>query len=131
MILLDTHAWLWWSSGSDRLTAQQTGSINAELAQGERLAVSAVSVWEIGLLASTGRIGLDASLDEWLRREMADPALLLVPLTWQRAAASTQLPGTFHRDPADRFLVATARDMGIPLVTADARIQAYLHVQTV
>ena len=131
MILLDTHAWLWWTAGGGRLSEQQSAAIDGTLSGGQRLLVSAVSAWEIGLLASGGRIDLGSSVEDWVRRELADPALHVVPLTWELAAASTRMPGTFHRDPADRFLVATARALGVPLVTADRRIRAYPHVESV
>jgi PIN domain nuclease of toxin-antitoxin system len=74
---------------------------------------------------------LSRPVGQWLTLALRFPGVRLLPLTPEIAVASTQLPGTFHKDPADQIIVATARVHGCPLVTADARILDYLHVETI
>ena len=77
-----------------------------------------------------GRLRLSISTSDWLTQALAYPGVQLLELTVPIVVESTQLPGVFHRDPADQLLVATARFHKIPLVTADGKILAYPHVQT-
>jgi PIN domain nuclease of toxin-antitoxin system len=124
-LLLDTHVWLWYAEGiPGRLSADSLMEI--ENARRERcLYVSAISLWEIGLLVAKGRIGLSQPLSDRARRARALPGLSLRPLDADIALESTQLPGELPGDPADRFLIATARLEGFDLVTADGEIPAY------
>ena len=124
-LLLDTHAWLWYAQGvADRLSPGTLAEIERTRRQ-RRLHVGAISVWEIGLLVAKGRIGLSAPVRDWVRRALALPGLRLLPLDADIALESTQLPGELHGDPADRFLIATARLGDLQLVTADSQILAY------
>jgi len=84
-----------------------------------RIAVSAITPWEIGLLVGKGRLKLGADVMEWIRAALAKPGVRLVPLEPEIAVASTRLPFEMHADSADRILVATARHQGATLVTAD------------
>jgi PIN domain nuclease of toxin-antitoxin system len=84
-----------------------------------RIAVSAITPWEIGLLVGKGRLKLGADVMEWIRAALAKPGVRLVPLEPEIAVASTRLPFEMHADSADRILVATARHLGATLVTAD------------
>ena len=77
-----------------------------------------------------GRLKLNCSVEEWIELAVHLPGLRVLELTPSIAVASTKLPGEFHRDPADQIIVATARVYGIGLLTADERIVAYRHVQT-
>lgn len=121
-LLLDTCALLWWlEEALPEAVAAQLLEVGLEGA----LYVSAVSIWEIGLLARRGRIDLRPDQDAWLARVRASPVLRETPLTADRALASSFLPGDLHADPADRMLAATARDMDAVLVTRDARLLAY------
>jgi PIN domain nuclease of toxin-antitoxin system len=97
----------------------------ANLQRESLLHVSVISIWEISLLLSRDKIALSSPLEHWLAESWAQDALSLVPLTQQIAIESTRLPGTIHRDPADRFLIATARVMGMTLLTQDQRILNY------
>jgi PIN domain nuclease of toxin-antitoxin system len=87
-----------------------------------RIAVSAITPWEIGLLVSKGRLQLGADVMEWIREALAKPGVQLAPLEPEIAVASTRLPFEMHADPADRILVATARHLGATLVTADGAL---------
>ena len=128
MILLDTHVLIWWANGEhERLSAAAIAAIEAE--EQQRL-VSAISCWEVAMLAERGRLGLSVDMERWLNLVASVPRLQLLPLSPAVAVASTRLPGTFHADPADRFLVAQSRHLNIPLVTADSKIRAYPHVRS-
>jgi PIN domain nuclease of toxin-antitoxin system len=122
-VLLDTHAALWLDSGTE-MRAEAVAAIETAAMAGGVL-VSAVSAWEIGLLVRKGRLILDLDPAAWLDRLVAQPGVRLVPLQASVAIRSSFLPEPFHGDPADRLLVATARELGAPLVTRDARILAY------
>jgi PIN domain nuclease of toxin-antitoxin system len=117
-LLLDTHALLWMVEGHPRLGAK-TGKMLNRAAREERIAVSAITPWEIALLVSKKRIDLHRDGMEWMREALALPGVQLVPLEPEIAVASTRLPFEMHPDPADRILVATARHLGATLVTAD------------
>lgn len=119
MILLDTHALLWLESGSRRLGARSRRLVDRALTRDE-LAVSAISFWEVAMLAAKERLAL-ARPAEKLRDELLASGLVEVPLTGDVAIAATRLEG-FHQDPADRFIVATALAAAATLVTADSRI---------
>lgn len=122
MILLDTHAWLWWLSDPGRLS--RVAEERIELARRDgRIVVSAISVWEAALLVKKGRLELTVDMTtlvrgclalSFLRFEAIDPAIVL---------GAVEL-SPFHPDPADRMIVATALRLGAPLVTKDARIRA-------
>jgi PIN domain nuclease of toxin-antitoxin system len=122
-VLLDTHAALWLDSGIE-MRAEAVAAIETAAMAGGVL-VSAVSAWEIGLLVRKNRLILDLDPAAWLDRLIAQPGVRLVPLQGSVAIRSSFLPEPFHGDPADRLLVATARELCAPLVTRDARILAY------
>lgn len=131
-VLLDTNAAIWLAAGTlsepivDRL-------VFAGLADG--VFVSPVSAWEVGLLASGKAKGMFLpDPQSWFATLMAKPIIRPAQLTATAAIASATLPEPFHRDPADRLLVATARELGLPLVTRDGNILAYSaqgHVRTI
>jgi len=123
MLLLDTHVVLWLDSGM-ALAEGAIAQIDAAAAA-SRLFVSPVSAWEIGLLVSKGRVSFDLPAAAWLDRFLALPGLRMAPLTAQIALASSFLPAPFHSDPADRLLVATARQIGCRIVSRDSQIQRY------
>ncbi len=126
MIILDTHVWVWWVDGGAQLPVDYRTLIQAEAANG--LGVCAISCWEVAKLIELGRLQLAISAGQWLAQALLPPVQLL-PLTPEVALGSTQLPGRFHRDPADQLIVATARHYDCPLVTLDRLIRAYPHVR--
>lgn len=124
-LLLDTHIWLWYAEGvAGRLSPAILAAIDRSRIE-HRLHVNAVSVWEVGMLCAKGKISLSAPVHEWVRRTMSMPGIRLQALDAETALESTQLPGSPHGDPADRFLIAAARIHGLCLVTADKKICAY------
>lgn len=131
MIVLDTHALIWWVNDDACLSQPARKKIEGSLASGERILVSAISAWEIAMLVQRDRIALAMDLDEWLRLVQSLEGVTMVPLTPQVAVQSATLPGEFHKDPADRMIVALAREQGATVVTADEKIQRYPHVRCV
>ncbi len=128
MILLDTHIWIWWVSQSPQLTPTLTQHIQQQ--QQNRLGVSIISCWEVAKLVEIGKLQLTFPIATWLSQALAYPGVQLLDLSVPIVVEATQLPGTFHRDPADQLIVATARIYNIPLLTVDAKILNYPHVQT-
>jgi PIN domain nuclease of toxin-antitoxin system len=126
VIILDTHIWIWWVDGGTQLPAAYSALIQAESANG--LGVCAISCWEVAKLVERGRLQLALDTGQWLAQALQAPVQLL-PLAPEIALASTQLPGMFHRDPADQMIVATARFYDWPLVSLDRSIRAYPHVR--
>lgn len=93
--------------------------------------MSVFSCWEIAKLVELSRLDLPLSLEEWFDEALRYPGVRLLELTPQVAIESTQLPGEFHRDPADQIIVATARIHDCPLVTSDGKTVEYTHVDTI
>ena len=124
LLLLDTHVWLWLVAGSSELSIEARNMIDRAVAGGS-LRIAAISLREIALLASRGRIVLGKSIGLWLEEALADPDPVIDPLGPQIAIESHALPNAFHRDPADRLIVATARVTNATLMTCDRRILDY------
>lgn len=119
--LLDTHILLWWHGDRVRLSPEQRDIVEA--ADGEApLWVSDISLWEVATLYGLGRIRLKLPLREWLEKAVAPPLVRRHGISPPVAAELAALPDSFHRDPADRILVATARVLGATLLTRDRRI---------
>jgi len=129
MIVLDTHIWVWWVHGAEQLTSAQRDAIAAN--ETDLIGLSAISCWEIAKLVEYGRLELPSSLEEWFEQALSYPGVQLLALTPEIAIESTQLPGEFHRDPADQIIVATARVYECPIVTSDDKILNYSHVTTI
>ena len=121
-LLLDTHIALWLDSGDDHLRPSTRTFIDDCWQNGGTIFLSSVTVWEIALLVDTRRIELDVPVDAWVLRFLDRPGIEAVPLAHRAAARSYQLHHLEHRDPADRLLIATAIELGCPLVTYDKRI---------
>ncbi len=119
--LLDTHILIWWLNESGRLSPAQQNVLSAADA-GSPLLVSDISLWEVATLWSLGRIELALGLRDWLEKAVAPPLVRRQGISPAIAAELAILPESFHRDPADRILVATARVLGATLLTQDRRI---------
>jgi PIN domain nuclease of toxin-antitoxin system len=118
LLLLDTHVVLWAALNETRLGRRAAKTIDLASRE-DRLAIAAITPWEIGLLVSKNRINLHKDVLDWVRDTLAKPGVHLVPLEPEISVASTRLPFDMQPDPADRILVATARYLGATLVTAD------------
>jgi PIN domain nuclease of toxin-antitoxin system len=123
-VLLDTHIWLWAVAGGPQLSIETRGKISSALGRGV-LRISAISLWEIALLAARGRIVLGKPAGLWLDEALANPGPAIEPLSPRIAVESCELPDPFHADPADRMIVATARVTNAALMTRDRRILDY------
>jgi PIN domain nuclease of toxin-antitoxin system len=123
-LLLDTHAAIWITEDQP-LAAEATEAINAAYRTGSTVFVSAITAWEVGLLVSRNRLGLIAKPERWFERLLAVPGVKLAELSPDILIASSFLPGEPPRDPADRIILATARDLGATLVTRDRLLLKY------
>ena len=121
-VLLDTHALVWWVSDARRLSERAARAVG----EASTVWVSATSAWEVALLVDAERIVLDRPVSTWLHDVLADGRVRAVPIDTGIAVAAVALGRRgFHRDPADRFLYATAAERRLTLVTKDAAIQAF------
>jgi PIN domain nuclease of toxin-antitoxin system len=123
VIVLDTHVLIWALGDDGRLGLQARAAIEAAGEGG--VVVSAITPWEIAMLVQKGRLALADDVGAWLETVLALPALRLAALEPAIAVDSVRLPGTLHADPADRLIIATARHLGFPLLTADRAILDY------
>lgn len=133
MIVLDTHILLWWVGLSNRLSPGAKAVIEVEKGKGSkgRIIVSSISVWEVAMLVNKGRLTLSMDVDSWFHIAGSIEGVQFLPLDNRVAIEATRLPGEYHKDPADRMIVAQARVLSAPLVTADEKILAYQHVKTI
>lgn len=127
MIVLDTHIWIWWVDRNERLSEAYCEYIRTHETDG--LGISIISCWEVAKLVECQRLLLACPVEEWLNSALQYSGIQLLDLTPRIIVESTQLPGTFHRDPADQLLVATARVFGCPFVILDAKIREYPHAE--
>lgn len=130
MIVLDTHAWIWWLANPDEISRAAREAID-RAKEKEEVLISSISSWEVALLVRKGRLELTMPVEDWVARSEALPFIQFVPLDNRIALRSNQLPGEIHDDPADRIIIATALTLGAPLVSKDTRIRGYPHVATV
>jgi PIN domain nuclease of toxin-antitoxin system len=122
VIVLDTHAWLWWLTSPERLSDAAREAIDGA----SRIGVSTLSVWEIATLTARGRISLDRETHLWVRQALADARVeSLAPSPEVAVAAGSLDAKDFPGDPADRLIYATARSVGAPLVTRDQAIRMF------
>ena len=117
-LLLDTHIWLWSLLDPDRLGDCARQALRT---REDELQLSPISVWETLLLAERSRVALDPDPHRWLRKAMSIAPVAEAALTIDVALASRTVD-VKHKDPADRFIVATAKVHSLTLVTADARL---------
>lgn len=125
MIVLDTHAWIWWNSEPGRLSARAKKAIE----QADEVAVSAISTWELSMLVARGRLVLDRAPLQWMQQALARARAALLALSPEVAALSAVIDA--HGDPADRIILATAKVHRVPLVSKDARLRRSTEVTTI
>ena len=119
MIVLDTHAWLWWLVAPRRLSRPAARAID----RADRIGVSPMSVYEVAQLVQRRRVKLDVPLRTWVREALALERVEALPLTAEVALDAAQLH--FEANPADRIIYATARAAHAQLVTRDERLRAF------
>jgi PIN domain nuclease of toxin-antitoxin system len=123
--LIDTHIWIWYLDGAAERIQPEALELLRRCVRGERLLVSDISVWELGMKAAKGHIQLSPSPIGWVAAAGRRRGFDFLPVDRATLLASTSLPGEVHGDPADRILMATAALSGLPLVTADRLIVEY------
>jgi PIN domain nuclease of toxin-antitoxin system len=123
-LLLDTHAAIWITEDQP-IAPAAVKAVDAAYQAGSTVFVSAISAWEIGLLVSRNRLSLVARPERWFQRLLAIPGIRLADLSTDILIASSFLPGDPPRDPADRIILATARDLGLTLITRDHLLLKY------
>lgn len=106
-LLVDTHIWYRWRVDPRKLSRAQAGSLKRAERRREAIAVSAISLWEMAMFVTTGRIRVHPTLESWIAEMAGHPSLTVLPLTPAIAATSVALVG-LPRDPADRLITATA-----------------------
>ena len=131
MIVLDTHILVWWCDGDDKLSVKAKSRIDAALESEEEILLSSISAWEVSMLVSKNRLTLTMDVDTWLQTASEIDNVRFVPIDNKVAVESTRLPDDFHKDPADRMIVALARTLSAQLITADEKILNYPHVKTI
>ena len=120
MIILDTCGLLWLAGDGTALSAQTLARLDEE----PIVAVSAISAFEISLKWLARKLELPIPAREWWDGVVAHHHLEMLPVDAHVAIRATELP-PIHRDPADRFIIATAKEHGAPVVTSDERFGAY------
>jgi PIN domain nuclease of toxin-antitoxin system len=125
--LLDTHVWIWSQSDPVKIGTYASNRICAPEA---RLFVSTISTLEIARLISIGTIELKVPLNTWIRKTLDALRCDAIEISHQIAMGAYALPGTFHKDPADRIIAATAKIFGLTVITADQRLLSYRNVKT-
>ncbi len=130
VIVLDTHALVWWVSGDPTLSKKAKAAIALEQ-DGGAIIISSITAWEIAVLVERERLLLSMDVRRWLATVAEIESVRFLPVDNEIALNSVALPGAFHKDPADRMIVATARKLAVPLVTKDEKIRAYANVRTI
>jgi PIN domain nuclease of toxin-antitoxin system len=128
MIVIDTHILLWWQLNDDSLNLSYREILDRP---NEIVGISAVSLMEIICLYDRQRINLPEIPELWIARIMAEPKIVVIPISANIAIDAFRLPDEFHKDPADRLIVASARVLNCPLMSQDSKISAYSHVQLI
>ena len=121
-VLLDTHIWIWWLTPGSPLSRAERAALDAHAARRELL-LPAISLWEAQVLHAKRRLVLPLPFAEWLARATDVRMISVLPLSIEVVLSLEELPSSFHGDPADRLIVATARAHAMPLATHDAAIR--------
>ena len=131
MILVDTHALVWWVSDPKRIPTKARRVLDAAVKARESVAVSSISIWEIAMLVARKRLEFTIDAESWITAVEALPFFTFIPLDNRIAVRSVELDGFPNRDPADRIIVATALGLGATVVTADSRLRGYKALATI
>ncbi|MDP2215490.1 type II toxin-antitoxin system VapC family toxin [Phenylobacterium sp.] len=132
-ILLDTCALIWLGQG-EPVSDQAREALDAAWRVGQPPLISPMSAWELGMLESRGRLSLTSPADRWWRRACEMMRLRVCELSPEILLHASALPGEPPRDPADRIIIATARQLGLILMTRDRKALDYAeagHLQAV
>ena len=125
LILLDTHIWLWLMSGASKAVSPRLRALVDELTPHAGVRVSAITLWEIGMLVSKNRIVFDGDAKEHVYRALRELHIGIEDITAEIAMNGALLVGDIHGDPADRILISTAKNISATLITHDKNILSY------
>lgn len=129
MILLDTHVW-WWAISEPESLSVSARQLISDTPMGQHY-IASISIWEFAMMSQRGRIRLTITPQQWLSFAFESANTQVITISSSIAVESCNLPGEFHKDPADRLIVATARVSDLKLVTKDRKIRDYSHVETI
>lgn len=130
MIVLDTHAWVWWVSNPKQLSKKAQSAIDKAMRE-DGIYISSISVWEIAMLVYRKRLVLSMDVRDWVAKCENLKFMHFAPITNSIAIKAVQLEGTINNDPADRIIIATALSFGAALVTMDKKIRNSPYIETV
>ncbi len=130
MILIDTHVLVWLLNSPSKLSSKAQTGIQNTIKKDGKISISSMSIWEIFLLFKKGKLESDMDADSWLTKVEKLPFLEFIPVNNAIAAKSVMLPEFAHKDPADRIIIATAREYGATLITSDGKLLNYKHVKS-
>ncbi len=130
MIVLDTHAWIWFISNPEFLSKRAKNAVQAAV-EDKSILISSISAWEVALLVTKKRLKLTLDISDWIAKSESLPFIQFVPVTNSIAVKSVNLPSPLHPDPADRIIIATALSVGAPLVTKDKKLLDYAPAKTI
>lgn len=130
MILLDTHILIWWFEDPRKLSDVALKTVEKAI-KNHDVYVSSISIWEIYMLVQRGKLHLKIEVDDWIERVEGLPFMNFLPIDNEIASLSVKIGQNMHADPADRFLVATARRLGVAIVTADVKLRNFSGVETI
>jgi len=130
MIVLDTHAWIWFISNPENLSKRAKKAVN-DAAKDKSILISSISAWELALLVKKNRLKLTLEVADWIAKSESLSFIQFVPVTNSIAVKSVNLPLPLHPDPADRIIIATALSVGAPVVTKDKKLLGYPPIRTI
>ena len=130
MIVLDTHAWIWFISNPDLLSKRAQKAVDAAV-KDQSILISSISAWELALLVTKKRLKLTLDVTDWIAKSESLPFIQFMPVTNSIAVKSVNLPLPLHPDPADRIIIASALSVGAPLVTKDKKLLDYSSINTI
>jgi PIN domain nuclease of toxin-antitoxin system len=123
-LLLDTHVWFWLMIGDKKLNKIFFTAVENSVSE-ESMLISAISIWELGMLVQKQRIELEMDTLDWVEQSLESRKIMLAPITPRIAVQSSRLPENVQGDPADRILIATAHAYNAVFVTHDQKILDY------
>jgi PIN domain nuclease of toxin-antitoxin system len=130
VIVLDTHAWIWFISNPELLSEKAKKAVDKSVKE-KAVLISSISAWEVALLVFKKRLKLTLKLADWVAKSEALPFIHFIPVDNSIAIKAVSLPQPLHSDPADRIIISTAVSVGASLVTKDEKILNYPRVKTI
>ena len=128
-LLLDTHVWIWLMNADKRLDQKKYLKLIEQYSSADAVRISAISVWELGMLVAKGRLTLSRGIYQWVQESLNGRGISLEQLSVDILLESTLLGDGRHGDPADRMILSTAKNINAMIMTADDKMIAYCQRQ--